>query len=140
MKKILIGVPCYNEEGNIDLFFERLSKTLNKIINFQFDIIFLDDGSKDGTWEIIEKLKLNNGKYKINGIKFSRNFGKEIAIKCMLERAEKYDYFITIDSDLQHPPELIEELINISSSTKNRIILTKKTNKNSNFLRFLCAL
>lgn len=135
MKKILIGVPCYNEEGNIEFFLEALLKTLNKITNFQFEIIFLDDGSIDNTWKVIKKLNINNNNYKINGIKFSRNFGKEIAIKCLLERAESYDHFITIDSDLQHPPELIEDLINILSSTKNRIVLTKKTNKNSKFLR-----
>jgi len=135
LKKILIGVPCYNEEGNIEFFLEALLKTLNKITNFQFEIIFLDDGSIDNTWKVIKKLNINNNNYKINGIKFSRNFGKEIAIKCLLERAESYDHFITIDSDLQHPPELIEDLINILSSTKNRIVLTKKTNKNSKFLR-----
>lgn len=139
MKKILIGVPCYNEEKNIDNFFKKLVESLDKIIKFKFEILFVDDGSKDKTWKKILEQKEKNYKYPIKSIRFSRNFGKEIAIRCMLERAEDYDYFITIDSDLQHPPSLIKSLIDkiYDDNHKKNIVLTRKTNKNSNILRLI---
>ena len=139
MKKILIGVPCYNETDNIENFFNKLVINLNKIPNCKFDILFLDDGSKDNTWSKILDLYRRKNNFKVNAIKFSRNFGKEVAIKCMLEKAKEYDYFITIDSDLQHPPKKIKELIRLINIHENppNIILTRKTNKNSSLIRLI---
>lgn len=99
--KIEIVVPCYNEEKNIEKFFNEINNVLKDI---DFNIIFVNDGSSDNTLEKIKKL--NN----VNYISFSRNFGKEAAIYAGLKKTTA-DYVILMDADLQDPPSLIPEMI-----------------------------
>ena len=102
-----IVIPAYNEE-------KRLYSNINEIVRFakkyDYEIILVDDGSKDSTWEIIEKLHSENSS--IRGIRFSRNFGKEYAL-CAGVAEVKGDAAIIMDSDLQHPPEVIPEMISL---------------------------
>lgn len=104
--EISIVIPAYNEEENIDLIVEELEKVVNKL-NITYELIFIDDGSKDNTWDKISKIAKNNKH--IKGIKFSRNFGKESAIFAGLNHA-KGKCCAVIDSDLQHPPETLIEM------------------------------
>lgn len=104
---ISIIVPAYNESKMLPLFFTELSNVcINSSIDYE--LIFVDDGSQDNTWDII--LQLSGQHNNIHGIRFSRNFGKESAIyaglaKCTGEAA------IVMDADLQHPPKYIPEMI-----------------------------
>ena len=109
MKKISIVVPCYNEEDVIELFYKELNNTLNLIKNYSYEIVFVNDGSKDNTIKILKQLKQSDDNVRI--ISFSRNFGKEAGIFAGLENS-KGDFVVIIDADLQHPPKKIIEMIN----------------------------
>ena len=107
-KNILVSivVPLYNESGNIRLFIDRLNKIT--IDNHIFEVIFVNDGSTDNT--LIELRKNVKRQLNVKFISFSRNFGHQNALKAGLDYAEG-DAVISMDGDLQHPPELIPELI-----------------------------
>ena len=114
MKKISIIIPCYNEEQAIPYFYEEITK-ISKTINYEFEYIFVNDGSKDKTIEVIKKYskKDKNVKY----IHFSRNFGKEAAMYAGLEKSTG-DYVAIMDADLQDPPSLLPEMINFLESNE----------------------
>ena len=101
-------VPCFNEEKVIPIYYDEMQKVMKQEENIEFEIIFVDDGSKDGTLEIMRKLSEQDPK--VHYISFSRNFGKEAALYAGLERA-KGDYVITMYVDLQDPPYLIPKMI-----------------------------
>lgn len=101
-----IILPSYNEEKMIPKAFNALNKILcNENINFE--IVYVDDGSKDATWSQIETVAKTNGN--VVGIHFSRNFGKEAAIMAGLANASG-DCCVVMDCDLQHPPETVVEM------------------------------
>lgn len=107
MELISIVIPAYNEEQNIPRTIEALKETLHKR-DLSYELIFVDDGSKDGTWEVLkEYIDLEEG---ISALRFSRNFGKEAAIFAGL-KAAKGDYVAVMDCDLQHPPEVLLHMI-----------------------------
>lgn len=108
MKKISVVVPCYNEEDVIETFYEELINTLETIRNYSYEIIFIDDGSKDSTLSMLKDLKINDENIKI--ISFSRNFGKESGIYAGLESSSG-DLVVVMDADLQHPPKKILEMV-----------------------------
>ena len=108
MKEISIIIPTYNEEESLPFLYERLNNIISKIYNYNFEILFINDGSKDNTLKLIKEYRAKDKR--INYIDLSRNFGKEIAIIAGLDYA-KGDSAIIIDADLQDPPELIPELI-----------------------------
>ena len=108
MKKVDIVVPCYNEEEGIQVFYETTSGIVSKIQGYEFEFIFVDDGSKDKTLERILALAETNKDVKY--VSFSRNFGKEAGMFAGLNYSDG-DYVIIMDADLQHPPELIPEMI-----------------------------
>lgn len=99
-------VPCYNEEEVIELFYNKVRNVLYNILDYE--IIFVDDGSKDKTKKCIINLAQNDSNIKY--ISFSRNFGKESAMLAGMEYSMG-DYVAIIDADLQHPPELLIEMI-----------------------------
>ena len=100
-------VPVYNESSNLDLFYERVLKVL-KPLNVSYEILFIDDGSKDDSLEKLLEIRGRDSKVKV--VQFSRNFGKEIAVSAGLDLAAG-KAVIPIDADLQDPPELIPSLI-----------------------------
>lgn len=108
MKTVELIVPCFNEEEMVELFYETTNKIVSKINGYSFSFIFIDDGSKDNTIIKIKNLasKYDNVKY----ISFSRNFGKEAAMYAGF-KASTADRVAVIDADLQHPPELIEQML-----------------------------
>lgn len=116
MKKISIVVPCYNEEKNIFSFFELCDDTLNK--NFQYEYIFINDGSNDDTFNKIKELIEINPFKDITCINFSRNFGKESAILAGIKKSTG-DYVSLIDADLQQHPKYINEMISVLEYNEN---------------------
>ncbi len=108
MKKISIGIPCYNEEKNVIFVYESIKKIINKIKKYNFELIFVDNGSLDKTRSEIVKVAKKDKKVK--GIFLSRNFGPESSGFAALNYA-KGDAFIGISGDLQDPPELINQFI-----------------------------
>ncbi len=108
MKKLLsVVVSCYNEEEAIPIFYKEINKISKKMDKLSFEFIFVDDGSKDKTLEILKKLHQKDKR--VRYISFSRNFGKEAAMYAGLENS-KGDYVTLMDADLQDPPSLLEEM------------------------------
>lgn len=109
MEKISVIVSCYNEEKALPLFYEEMERVKKQdfegIVDFEY--IFVNDGSKDKTLEIIKTLRENDKK--VRYISFSRNFGKEAAMLAGLEAAEG-DYVTLMDADLQDPPALLKQM------------------------------
>lgn len=104
--KITVIIPIKNEEGNISFLVTKLNEVLKPYL--LYDIIFIDDGSTDGTLALLKSFHLND--YKIKYLSFSKNFGHQNALKAGLDYANG-DCVISMDGDLQHPPELIPNLI-----------------------------
>ncbi len=110
MKTLSVIVPCYNEELVLKLFYYELTEVLSKIENIKCEIIFINDGSKDNTLEIIKGFaKIDES---VKYISLSRNFGKESAIYAGLEKSSG-DYIVIMDADLQDPPSLITEMMHL---------------------------
>ncbi len=127
MKKISVIVPCYNEEKALPLFYQELNKNIKNFPdNVNFEIIFVNDGSKDTTLNIIKNLssKDKNVKY----ISFSRNFGKEAAIYAGLENCTG-DYVTLMDADLQDPPSLLLEMYNYIINEDYDAVGTRRVNR-----------
>lgn len=110
MELISIVVPCYNEEESLPLFYEKVIHVLEEIKNIDYELLFVDDGSKDCTLPILKKFSLQDKKVRF--VSFSRNFGKEAAMYAGLREA-KGDYVAILDADLQHPPELLQEMYRV---------------------------
>lgn len=108
MKLISVVIPVFCEEKNIPSFYERLENIIKDINGYIWEYIFVDDGSSDSSYAELQKLADKDKKVKV--LRFSRNFGKEIALSAGIEAASG-DAVITIDADLQHPPELIPDMI-----------------------------
>ena len=108
MEKISVIVPCFNEEKALPLFYEELNKNIQSFPdNVEFEILFVNDGSKDNTLDVIKNLEKEDNR--IKHISFSRNFGKESAIYAGLENASG-DYITLMDADLQDPPALLLDM------------------------------
>lgn len=104
---VSIIIPCCNEAGNINVLYQKILEQINKL-DIEYEFIFIDDGSIDETFNIIMSLHKENPKVK--SVSFSRNFGHQAAIIAGLHFC-KGDCAIMMDADLQHPPELIPEMI-----------------------------
>ena len=109
MALLSVVVPCYNEEENVHYFYEELLKNQPFFEEKKMDVevIYVDDGSKDGTVAEVKKLTQNDERVKM--VSFSRNFGKEAAIFAGFQKA-KGDYVVMMDADLQDPPSLLPEM------------------------------
>lgn len=125
MKKVDLVVPCYNEQESIPLFYNEIKK-VSKDINAKINIIFVNDGSKDNTLEIMKDLakKDNIVKY----ISFSRNFGKEAAMYAGLKESTG-DYVTVMDVDLQDPPSLLKEMIRLIEEEGYDIVGTRRVTR-----------
>jgi len=109
VKKLLsIVIPVYNEEKNVTLLYQGLLKVVNSLKKYRYEIIFVDDGSTDQTWNEIKDI--NHKDANVRGISLTRNFGHAIALQAGLESANG-DVVVMMDGDLQHPPAVIPKLI-----------------------------
>ena len=132
MKKVSIIIPAYNEEESLEKLYERLSSVVNKIKNYEFEILFINDGSKDKTREILRLLRKKDNR--ISYVNFSRNFGKEIAMVAGLDYATG-DAVVFMDADLQDPPELIPELIKYWEQGYDDVYAKRRSRKGETFLK-----
>lgn len=111
MSLLTIVVPCYNEEQALPLFYEEICRTMEEFkytdADVGFELLFIDDGSKDKTLEVIKGLKVKDDR--VHYVSFSRNFGKEAGIYAGLENSHG-DYVVIMDADLQDPPSLLPEM------------------------------
>jgi polyisoprenyl-phosphate glycosyltransferase len=121
---ISIIIPAYNEALMLRSFYNRLDKVTSKLSNFDWEFIFVNDGSTDNSLTVMYDLAKLDQKNKV--LDLSRNFGKEIALSAGVHEAEHADAVICIGADLQHPPELIPELINAWSKDID-IVATVRT-------------
>ncbi len=126
-----IIIPSYNEEGNIEHTADVVSNVLESN-NIDFEIVFINDGSSDSTWEKMSALALE--RENISAVNFSRNFGKESAVFAGLEVA-KGDACVLMDCDLQHPPETIIEMYNLWKNNDVDVVEGRKKDRGKeNFL------
>lgn len=133
MKSICIIVPAYNEEKNIQPAYAELKKVLTPLMDrYSFEILFVNDGSKDGTITEIEKLAQSD--LMVKYIDFSRNFGKELATTAGINGCTA-DACIMVDADMQHPIELIPEFIAKWEAGKDVVIGIRRDNKSDNFIK-----
>ena len=108
MKRVSIVVPCYNEKETITIFYNAIINLWKQLQKYELEIVFVDDGSRDNSFEIMSKLYEEDNRVKC--ISFSKNFGKEAAIFSGLHQASG-DCVIVMDVDLQHPPSKIPEML-----------------------------
>jgi len=108
MVLISVVLPVYNEKENLDILISRLISVLSKATKDSYEVLFVDDGSCDGSAEMLDQFHANNEQIKV--IHFSRNFGHQAALQAGLDRASGAAV-VLMDADLQDPPELIEDFI-----------------------------
>lgn len=124
--ELSVVVPILNEEGNLQELYRRLKNVLENELHVTYEIIFVDDGSQDNSWSIVEGLHRQNTWVK--GIKFSRNFGHQYALKAGLDNSGGMAV-VSMDGDLQHPPELIGKLYTIWKEGYDVVTTVKRETK-----------
>ena len=132
MKKISIIIPAYNEEESLPYLYERLNNLMESNKDYEFEILFVNDGSRDKTIELIKEYREKDSRYCY--VDFSRNFGKEIAMMAGLDYATG-DCVIFIDADLQDPPELIPELIKYWEEGYDDVYARRRSREGETFLK-----
>lgn len=120
--KLSIIVPCYNEEKVVSLFYKEATKVLKKM-DYDYEVIFVNDGSSDKTLEIITTISADDDNIKY--LSFSRNFGKEAAMYAGFKNATG-DYVAVMDADLQDPPALLPDMIKILESGEYDSVATRR--------------
>ena len=116
--KLSIVVPCYNEELVLPKFYEAIKATMAQL-NITYEVVFINDGSRDGTQKVLEKLAKQDEL--IRFVSFSKNFGKESAMLAGLSYANG-DYVLIMDADLQHPPSLIPVMLEKAKEGYDQVI------------------
>ena len=106
--KVSIVVPMYNEQESLGILYQELNRVTDTIKDYEFEYLFVNDGSKDNTLQEIQKLAAADER--VHYVSFSRNFGKEAALYAGLSNADG-DYIATMDADLQDPPSLLPQML-----------------------------
>ena len=109
--KLSLIVPCFNEQDNVALLYETCAQVFQGVIP-SYELIFVNDGSRDATWQRLKMIRERNPEAKLKLVNFSRNFGKEAAIYAGLQKAAG-DYVTVIDADLQQRPEVVLEMVRL---------------------------
>lgn len=132
MKKISIIIPTYNEEESLPYLYDRLTKLINNISNYEFEVLFINDGSKDKTLDIIKEYRNKDDRFSY--VNLSRNFGKEIAMIAGLDYANG-DAVVFMDADLQDTPELLPEMIKYWEEGYDDVYARRKSRQGETFLK-----
>lgn len=122
---VSIIVPCYNEAETLNYYYPSVTAVLDKI-GEEYELLFVDDGSKDETLKQLQKMASEDSKVKF--ISFSKNFGKEAAMIAGLKNACG-DYIVVMDADLQDPPELLEEMLKIIKTGEYDSVATRRVDR-----------
>ena len=137
MKKISVVIPMYYEEEVVDICYKRVVNNLKKLSDkYNYEIIFINDGSKDSTLEILKKIASNDDNVKI--ISFSRNFGHQAAVTAGIRNVTG-DAVIIMDADLQDPPELFEGMIEKWEEGYEVVYGKRKTREGESIFKLLTA-
>ena len=136
MKKISVVIPMYYEEEVAQECYNRMSSVLRGIEGYEYEIVFVNDGSKDKTLEILEKIAETDKNAKV--ISFARNFGHQCAVTAGLKYATG-DVIVIIDADLQDPPELIPEMLKYWEDGSEVIYGKRKTREGESKFKLLTA-
>lgn len=137
MKKISVVIPMYCEEEVVDICYKRVVNNLKKLSDkYNYEIIFINDGSKDSTLEILKKIASNDDNVKI--ISFSRNFGHQAAVTAGIRNVTG-DAVIIMDADLQDPPELFEGMIEKWEEGYEVVYGKRKTREGESIFKLLTA-
>lgn len=127
MKELIsIIVPCYNEEKALPHYYNKMKEIMNNMNYVDFEIILVNDGSKDNTLKEMQELARNDARIKF--INFSKNFGKEAAMYAGFEYS-KGDFIAVMDADLQDPPELLEEMYKGIKEENYDCVATRRTTR-----------
>lgn len=126
MDKISVVVPCYNEQEALPYFYKEINKISKEMKEVEFEFMFVNDGSKDTTLEILRDLSKKDDR--VRYISFSRNFGKESAMYAGLENVTG-DYIAVMDADLQDPPSFLPTMYDIITTTDNDIVGLRRTDR-----------
>lgn len=132
MKTVTLLIPAYNEQDVLDSLFSRLENLAKKVKNYNFEFLFINDGSHDKTLDIIIQQAQKDSR--ISYINLSRNFGKEIAMMAGIDHAQG-DAMVIIDADLQDPPELIPEMIRYWEQGYDDVYARRKNRKGETWLK-----
>lgn len=126
MKTVSLVVPCYNEEKVLERYYRETSMVINSIEDYEFEFIFVDDGSKDDTLKLMQRLSEKDER--VHYVSFSRNFGKEAGLMAGLEYA-KGDLVGVMDSDLQDPPSLIPDMLKELENDEVDCVATRRVDR-----------
>ena len=138
MKLLSVIVPCYNEEENVRDFYDELCKNVDffREKQIEFEVIYVDDGSRDQTVSEVKKLHAEDGRVRL--ISFSRNFGKEAAIYAGLQKC-RGDLVVLMDADLQDPPSLLPEMYSYIEEGYDSVATRRVTRKGEPVIRSFFA-
>ena len=131
-KKVTILVPAYNEQEVLPMLYDRLKAIMDELSNYDFEILFVNDGSKDNTLKIIRELREKDNR--VCYVNLSRNYGKETAMIAGLDYM-KGDCVVLIDADLQDPPELIPEMITYWEEGYDDVYAKRRSRQGETFLK-----
>ena len=126
MEKMSIVVPCYNEEKALPIFYTEITKVSKEFENLEFEYIFIDDGSKDKTLNLIKDFRKNDAR--VRYISFSRNFGKEAAMLAGLKESTG-DYVTIMDADMQDPPSLLKKMFDTLKNEEYDCVATRRVTR-----------
>ena len=132
MKKISILIPCYNEEQSLPLLYPELVKLMDSEPNYEWELMFVNDGSRDNTLTVLQQLRGQD--QRVNYVDLSRNFGKEAAMLAGFDHVTG-DCMVIIDADLQHPPKLIHGMIHLWEQGYDDVYAKRKTRGKESWLR-----
>ena len=132
MKTVTILIPAYNEEAVLNQCYQRITRVIQTLSTYYFEILFVNDGSKDATLPIIKSLRMQDSR--VSFVNLSRNFGKEIAMIAGLDYA-KGDAVILMDADLQDPPELIPQMIKYWEQGYDDVYAKRRSRKGESWLK-----
>ena len=136
MKKISIVIPMYNEHEISNMCYKRINEVIKQLNNYEYEIIFINDGSKDNTQLILEEIAKEDKNVKI--LSFSRNFGHQAAVTAGIKYVTG-DAIVIMDADLQDPPELIPDMLKLWEDGNEVIYGKRKTRKGESLFKLMTA-
>lgn len=136
MKTISIVVPAYNEQDALPIFYGRLTAVLSSLPDYGYELLFINDGSRDGTLSVIKELRERDSR--VSYVNLSRNFGQEVAMLAGLDYA-RGDAVVFMDADCQDPPELLPELVYWWEGGYDDVYARRRTRKGDGPLKRLTA-
>lgn len=138
-KTVEVVIPCFNEEECVRLIYDAFLKIAKNNDEYEWELLYVDDGSKDATLDHIKKLTERDRRLSVNYVSFARNFGKEAGIYAGLKNS-RGDFIVLIDADLQHPPELVPHMLQILQNKKVECCGARRKNRTGERkIRSLCS-